>query len=31
MKFSGVEALKAQVMADIEAARTSRDSRARSS
>jgi riboflavin kinase/FMN adenylyltransferase len=31
MKFSGVDALKTQVMADIEAARTRRESRARSS
>jgi riboflavin kinase/FMN adenylyltransferase len=31
MKFSGVDALKAQVMADIEAARARRDSRARTS
>jgi riboflavin kinase / FMN adenylyltransferase len=31
MKFSGVDALKAQVMADIEAARTRRESWARSS
>lgn len=31
MKFAGVEALKAQVMADIEAARARRDARVRSS